>query len=258
MKKTLLISMLLVLAALMLFVSCKKDPEVTNADRFLESYNAADFVLNDFVKGVWGYEENDSTGTSGYNQMNYCYSATVASGYSTDPQIEWYGTQNQNLFTNEAKTKRVGLIKFTNYGEYVSDPDDDYVFPNGRVVHDYQKVEADGINLEFKYKDQTSSDGTTWTDSSAEKTGYFLCNAVRTKKPVEGSTTKYTYTVTDLKLSVKKVNGEWLDVSSKTEVEYKSISYEMDGTDLSTLSNLTYDGTALTSTEIKAVIDALK
>ena len=242
MKKTLLISMLLVLAALMLFVSCKKDPEVTNADRFLESYNAADFVLNAYVGGVHGYSERSTAGGAEW-KMNTYYQT-----YYADPLMCSFGNQYLSLFTNKAKTKRVGISAFTNYST---------TDINGNVYDKLGEVGADNVNLEFKYKDQTSSDGTTWTDSSEEKTGYFLCNAKRTKEAVGESTTKYKYTVTDIKLSVKKVNGEWLDVSSKDEVEYKSISYEMDGTDLSTLSNLTYDGTALTATEIKAVIDAL-
>ena len=243
MKKTLLISMLLVLAALMLFVSCKKDPEVTNADRFLESYNAADFVLKNFAGGVYGYSEGTSQATSGTQYMNTDYNG------SNDPIMQYDGSKYLSLFTNKAKTKRVGITKVTNYST---------TRINGNVYYKKGEVGADNVNLAFKYKDQTSSDGTTWTDSSDEKTGYFLCNAKRTKEQVGDTTsTIYKYTVTDLKLSVKKVNGEWLDVSSKTEIEYKSITYEMDGTDLSTLSNLTYDGTALTSTEIKAVIDAL-
>ena len=244
MKKTLLISMLLVLAALMLFVSCKKDPEVTNADRFLESYNAADFVLNAYVGGVHGYSECSTQSEHRY-PLNTYYQT-----YYADPLMYSFGNQYLSLFTNKAKTKRVGISAFTNYSTTAI---------NGNVYDKLGEVGADNVNLEFKYKDQTSSDnGANWTNSSEEKTGYFLCNAKRTKEAVGESTTKYKYTVTDIKLSVKKVNGEWLDVSSKTEIEYKSISYEMDGSDLSTLSNLTYDGTALTATEVKAVIDALK
>lgn len=244
MKKTLLISMMLVLAALMLFVSCKKDPEVTNADRFLESYNAADFVLNAYVGGVYGYSEGTSVGGSFYN-LNYCYSG------NNDPIMSMEGGKYLNLFTNKAKTKRVGISEFTNYSTTQA--------VNGNVYDKLGEVGADNVNLAFKYKDQTSSDnGANWTNSSDEKTGFFLCNAKRTKEQVGDTTsTIYKYTITDIKLSVKKVNGEWLDVSSKTEIEYKSITYEMDGTDLSTLSNLTYDGTALTATEVKAVIDAL-
>ena len=236
--------MMLVLAALMLFVSCKKDPEVTNADRFLESYNAADFVLNAYVGGVHGYSERSNQGAA-YYPMNTYYQT-----YYADPLMHSFGNQYLSLFTNKAKTKRVGISEFTNYSTTQA--------VNGQVYDKYLEVGADNVNLAFKYKDQTSSDGTTWTDSSDEKTGYFLCNAKRTKEQVGDTTsTIYKYTVTDIKLSVKKVNGEWLDVSSKDEIEYKSITYEMDGTDLSTLSNLTYDGSALTSTEIKAVIDAL-
>ena len=251
MKKTLVI-LLVALMALTLIVGCKKEPKVkepTNADYFLESYNAADFILNDFTAGVWNYVEASST-SSGFYPMNYYYSATG----TTDPLMSWDGSKFLNLFTNEAKTKRVGIKQFTNYKEYSEDKNGTV---NGKVSNAYQTVSADGINLEFKYKDQTSSDGATWTDTGDEKTGYLLCNAKRTKEAVEGSTTKFKYTVTDIKLSVKTVDGEWLDVSSKDEVEYKSISYVMDGKDITTLESLTFDGKALTADEIKAVINAL-
>ena len=256
MKKVLVI-LTVAIAAVSMFVGCKNGPEVkepTNVDYFVESYNAADFVMNDFVHGVWNYEEKTSIGDNFY-PMNYCYSATTKASYNTDPLMNWDGSKFLNLFTNEAKTKRVGISKFTNYSEYDNDKNGTV---NGLVIEDLQRAAASGINLEFKYKDQTSTDGgKTWNNSGDEKTGYLVCNANRTKVLEEGSTTKYKYTVTDLNLSVRTIDGEFLDVSSKDTVSYKKISYVIDGTDLSTLEKLTCDDIALTAEETAAVIKAL-
>ena len=260
-----LVILTVAIVAVSMFVGCKNEPEVgaetsVNVDYFLESYNAADFIINGFTAGVMGqFEDTNPAATDSGPYMNYCYSATPSSdpkvSRSTDPLMRDYKASILNLFTNESKTKRVGIIKFTNYTEYNEDANDT---TNGRVISGYQKLGADKINLEFKYKDQTiANDGKTWTDSSDEKTGYFICNAIRTKEAVEGSTTKFKYTVTDLKLSIKPIDGDFLDVSSEDTVSYKSISYVIDGTDLSTLEKLTCDDTALTAEEIAAVIKAL-
>ena len=254
MKKTLVI-LLVALMALTLIVGCKKEPKVkepTNADYFVEVYNAADFIFNDFIGGAMGKGFESSPYSSGEYCMNYWYSATNTS-METDPLMKWYGSGYLNAFTNEAKTKRVGIKQITNYKEYGVDNSF-----NGSIATAHLKVAAKSVNLEFKYKDQTSSDnGANWTDTGDEKTGYLLCNAAKTREAVEGSTTKFKYTITDIKLSVKTKDGGWLDVSSKDEVEYKSISYVMDGKDIATLESLTFDGKELTADEIKAVINAL-
>ncbi len=248
MKKNIIV-LLIALVAVSLFVGCKepeKTPESTNADYFIEAYKVADFVLNDFANEVFGYTESSNEVSSGSYPMN-----TYWGTYYADPIMETSsGEKLRGLFTNKAKTKRIGISKITNYGTDAS--------VNGELTYAYQTVVADGINLEFKYKNQTSEDsGTTWTDSGDEKTGYLVCNAKRTKEAVEGSTTKFKYTITDLKLSVKAVDGELLDVSSKDAVSYKSISYVIDGTDVSKLESLTFDGKALSSDEIAAVIKEL-
>ena len=107
--KKILVILTVAIAAVSMFVGCKNGPEVkepTNADYFVESYNAADFVLNDFVGGVRGFKESSTMSGGTYN-MNYWYSATDTSK-QTDPLMAWDGSKFLNLFTNEAKTKRVG------------------------------------------------------------------------------------------------------------------------------------------------------
>ena len=254
--KKILVILTVAIAAVSMFVGCKNGPEVkepTNVDYFVESYNAADFVMNDFVYGVFRYKERDTAG-GGSNPMNYYYSATEKDSYSTEP-LKSYLSAFNTMLTNDANTKRICISKFTNISEYDNDKN---ATVNGLVIEDLQRAAASGINLEFKYKDQTSTDGgKTWTDSSDEKTGYLVCNANRTKVLEEGSTTKYKYTVTDLNLSVRTIDGEFLDVSSKDTVSYKKISYVIDGTDVSTLEDLTCDGTTLTAEETAAVIKAL-
>lgn len=202
----------------------KTPTESSDYASFLKAYGASVFILDDFAGGVINAKENDKEEDGG--------------GSTFITSVTWDSSELSkltDLFTNEAKSERLNIKSYSE--------------ASGTVKYGFNMVEADKVTFKIVYQKQTSTDGTTWTDTGDEIIGYVVMNAKRTRTAVTGAAAgTYSCSVTGITLSViPDANGDFMNVDGKTTVSYPDITYTMTGSDVSTLTDVKIAGTSLSS-----------